>query len=321
MILNEAYLSSTALSQSKLKRILLHPQMFLNSSYGDADEPKETTLIGDAVDLIITQHESAFDEAFYITDAEKPSSMMGTFVWELFVNREHENAKAIAYERSGFKITLDKVWERHEKEGVDYYNALIEAGLRSTITSNQKIKIDNIVSALKSHSFTSKWIQGEYGLEVHKQVVVEFEYLGELCKGLLDLVVVDKETNTAYPIDLKTTASSTGAWMSIFWKFRYDIQAAFYTYGVINGGLKESLGVDKIHPFRFIVVNQDYPDNPLIYEMSEEILNLGQFGGTHYSREYKGFHQAIEQYQWHTKEELWDYPMEDYINEGIRKII
>ena len=320
MIINEEYLASKALSQSKLKRILMHPQMFLNSSYGDADEPKETTLIGDAVDLILTQDESAFDEAFYISDVEKPGSMMGTFTWELFVHRNLENPIQIAYEKSGFKIDIGKVCERYLKEGKDYYDALLEAGDRSTISTVQKTKIDKIVEALRSHPFTSSWIQGEYDIEVYKQVVVEFEYLGEMCKGLLDLVVVDRETDTLYPIDIKTTASSTGAWMSIFWKFRYDIQAAFYTYGVVNGGLKEKLNVTNVHPFRFIVVNQDFPGTPLIYEMSEEILHLGQHGGTHNNREYKGFHQAIEQYKWHTKMDMWEYPMEDYINLGVRKI-
>lgn len=320
MIINEEYLESSALSQSKLKRLLVHPQLFLNYHNDDLDEPKETTTIGDAVDLILTQSDDAFAKGFYVTDAEKPTGMMSTFVWELYINRDNENAEQIAYEKSGFKIKLDKVKERYEKEGRTYYEALLEADGKSTITSNQMLKIGSIVDSLRTNTFVSKWINGGDNLEVHKQVVLDFEYLGYKCKGLIDLLVVDRKRCILYPIDLKTSSASTNSWMSMFWKFRYDIQAAFYSYGIKNSTLLQELGCDKVHPFRFIVENQDFPGNPLIYEVSDRILSLGQFGGEYEGRKYEGFHQAVERYKWHTEQDLWSYPMEDYLNNGIRII-
>lgn len=321
MIINEEYLSSTALSQSKLKKLLVHPQLFINyNNEDDTDEPKETTMIGDAVDLILTQGSDEFYNAFYTTDVEKPTAMMGVFVWNLFVNRDSTEAEQIAYEKSGFKIKLEKVRERFEKEGKYYYEALLEADGKTVITSAQKAKIEAIVESLKYNEFTAVWINGSERYEVHKQVVVEFTYKGHKCKGLLDLVVVDKETGTVYPIDLKTTSSSTNAWMAMFWKFRYDIQAAFYTYGIMASGLVESLGGKSLHPFRFIVENQDRPGNPLIYEVTDLILAQGQFGGEFNGRQFEGFDQAITRYEWHTKNDLWDYPMQDYINKGVRII-
>lgn len=321
MIINEEYLSSTALSQSKLKKLLVHPQLFINyNTEDDTDEPKETTLIGDAVDLILTQSSDAFYDAFYTTDVEKPGAMMGVFVWQLFVNRDSSDAEQIAYERSGFKIKLDKVRERFEKEGKYYYEALLESNGKTVITSAQKTKIDNIVESLKNNQFTSEWINGSDRYEVHKQVVVEFEYGKHKCKGLLDLVVVDKATGVVYPIDLKTTSSPTNFWIGMFWKFRYDIQAAFYTYGIIASGLVEKLGGKTLHPFRFIVENQDYPGSPLIYEIDKTILHIGQNGGEYNGRQYEGFRDAIERYEWHLENDLWDYPMQDYLNSGVRII-
>jgi hypothetical protein len=273
MIINEEYLSSTALSQSKLKKLLVHPQLFVNyNNEDDTDEPKETTMIGDAVDLILTQGSDEFYNAFYTTDVEKPGAMMGLFVWSLFINRDSSEAEQIAYERSGFKIKLEKVRERFEKEGKYYYEALLESNGKTVITTAQKAKIEAIVESLKYNKFTAEWINGSERYEVHKQVVVEFEYKGHKCKGLLDLVVLDKETGVVYPIDLKTTSSPTHSWMSMFWKFRYDIQAAFYTYGIVASGLVEKLGGKSLHPFRFIVENQDYPGSPLIYEVDDLIL-------------------------------------------------
>jgi len=321
MIINEEYLASSALSQSKLKKLLHHPQLFLNyNTTEELDEPKETSVIGDAVDIILTQSDDAFADSFFVTDAEKPTGMMSTFVWELYANRWSSEAEQIAYERSGFKIKLDKVRERFDKEGKTYYEALVESDGKSTITTHQLNKISSIVDSLKNNEFVSKWILGTDKLEVHKQVVLDFEYLGEKCKGLIDLLVVDREKCIVYPIDLKTSSSSTNAWMSMFWKFRYDIQAAFYTYGLKNSNLIKELGCDKIHPFRFIVENQDFPGTPLIYEVSQQKLTVGQYGGTIDGREYQGFHQAVERYKWHIENDLWQYPMEDYINKGIRII-
>jgi hypothetical protein len=38
------------------------------------------------------------------------------------------------------------------------------------------------------------------------------------------------------------------------------------------------------------------------------------------SKEYEGFDQAIKRLTWHSENDKWDYPMEDYINEGLRVI-
>ena len=325
MILNEEYLESKALSQSMLKKLLVHPQLFLNYTTAmsdELDEPKETTTIGDAVDIILTQGDDAFVENFYVTEAEKPTAMMGTFVWELYINRENSNAEQIAYERSGFKIKIDKVRERYEAEGRMYYESLLEAEGKSTLTIHQYNKIVAIVESLRTNPFTADWINGTDNLEVHKQVVLDFEYpmngTNYKCKGLVDLLVIDKTTKMAYPIDIKTSSSATNSWLSMFWKFRYDLQAAFYSYGIRHTKSLKALGFEEIHPFRFIVENQDYPGNPLIYEMGSTLEQLGRLGGKHEYREYEGFHQALQRYDWHVKNDLWQYKMEDYINNGIR---
>ena len=182
-------------------------------------------------------------------------------------------------------------------------------------------KINAIVDSLRTNPFTADWIVGNENIELHKQVVLDFEYLGVRCKGLVDLIAVDRKRCIVYPIDIKTSSSSTGLWgHTMFWKFRYDIQAAFYSYGIKNSGLLEELGCDKVHPFRFIVENQDFPGNPLVYQIGDTIAHLGQFGGTAEGRVYEGFHQAIERYKWHTENDLWQYPMHDYLNNGVRII-
>ena len=65
---------------------------------------------------------------------------------------------------------------------------------------------------------------------------------------------------------------------------------------------------------------EKFPGTPLTYEVSDKTLEIGQFGGEVDGRYYEGFKQAIERYKWHTDNDLWDYRMEDYKNEGVRQI-
>jgi hypothetical protein len=326
MILNEEYLSSDAVSQSRLKKLLIHPQMFLNAQNdNELEEPKETTVIGDAVDIILTQNEDEFYNNFYVTDSKRPTGQMGDFVWHLYINKDKMDAEQIAYEAAGFKRdSLYVVRERFEKEGGRYYyESLVESEGKTTITSEQKAKIDNIVDSLRNNEWTSRWINGDEDIEIHKQVPLDFEYMGQKCKGLVDIIAIDKKTNKVYPIDIKTSSVSTNAWMTVFWKFRYDIQAAFYSYGIENSDVLERLGHKKktrIMDFRFIVANQSFPKTPLIFQTTSDVKHLGTMGGKVEGKQYEGFHQAIERYKWHMENDLWDYPMEDYMNSGVRTI-
>lgn len=322
MILDQDYLSSTAQSQSRLKKILLHPNLFINyDPNSDMDEPAEVTLIGDGVDLILTQGEDIFMEEFHFSTVERPTGQMGDFVWHLYANRNDTMAENIAYDLAGFKRdTLAKVRERFEKEGKSYYDDLIEGTGKKVISPNQHALIYNIAQTLKSHPFTSKFVAGNSQFKVFTQQALNFEYKDVACKGLLDLVVVDTINNILYPIDLKTTTTSLNYWTETLMKHRYDFQAAFYTEGLKQTDLSiygENL---TIHNFRFIVESQRFPGSPLVYEMSDDAMTLGQFGGVFQDKKYEGFHQAINRLKWHSENDLWAYTMEDYQNEGIRII-
>ena len=324
MILDEIYMKSTAVSQSKLKRLLIHPQYYLNYS-GDSefDEPKQTLTIGDGVDILLTQGRKVFKENFLVTDIEKPTGQMGDFVWYLFAHRNESNAEQLAYEKAGFKRdTLQKVRDRFPEEGKPYYDILVEGETKRVITRVQYDKILAIIDSFKTNDFTREYFVDDSGrYTVFNQVPVDFTYEGVECKGLLDKVFVDRLTDELIPVDIKTTSFSTNSWdSSAFYKLRYDIQAAFYIKALNSIDIKERFGATSILPFKFIVENQDFPGNPLIYEISPETLHIGEFGGEVRGRKLEGFKHAIERYKWHTENDLWLYPMGDYLNKGVRKI-
>ena len=323
MITDQTYLNSTAVSQSRLKKILGHPRQFLDPGFSDEDETSEAITIGDGVDLLITQGEDAFENKFFMTTVERPSAQMGDYVWNLFINRNNSNAEEIAYSTVGFKRdTLEKVKERFKTEGKPYYDELIAAEGKDVITPAQFNTIQLIKRSLLEHPFTAKFLKNSDRFLVTFQVMVTFEYDDVPCKGLLDVLCYDRLENKLFPIDIKTTGTSINFWNFTFYKHRYDFQAAFYRYGLGSTDLTQFCegNVPILQAFRFIVESQKFPGNPLIYEVSDETLNIGQFGGEVDGRYYEGFRMAITRYKWHIANDLWDYKMEDYEYEGIRFI-
>lgn len=321
MIIDDDYLGSSAISQSKLKRILGHPKNYLEDNFSEDDEPADAILIGDAVDMLITQGEDKFQNKFFVATQERPTAQMGEYVWNLFINRLNSNASEIAYNNVGFKRdTLAKVEERFKTEGKPYYDELVAAQGKTVITPTQFNTIQLIKRSLCENKFTSKFLLGSDRYLVSYQVPIYFSYEGNSCKGLIDVLCYDRVKNQLYPIDIKTTASSLNGWEFNFVKFRYDFQAAFYMEGLSQMLLSEYCegNTPTLMPFRFIVESQKFPGSPLIFELSEDTLNVGKFGGLIQNRQYEGFESAIKRLSWHIETDLWDYRMEDYLNKGVR---
>lgn len=322
MITDEQYLSTKAISQSKLKKILSHPSNYLDdNSDSEFDEPKANIAIGDGVDILLTQNEDAFFEQFHISTVERPTGQMGDYVWSLFVHRENPNAEEIAYQEAGFKRdTLDKVKQRFELEGLQYFQDLVEGEKKTVITPQQFAQIQMAKETLLTHPFTSKYFRNTERYEVHYQYPIYFTYDGYECKGLLDMLIVDKQERAVFPVDIKTTNYKIDSWVGNFWSLRYDFQAAFYTHGILFSDTLHKFNCDKVGTFRFIVVNQTNPSNPLVFEAKPEIIKFGYEGGKMISKEYEGFSQAIKRLSWHTENDLWEYRMEDYMSGGVRPI-
>jgi hypothetical protein len=322
MITDKEYLGSGAISQSRLKKILVHPSQYIDPREdSEFDEPKTNIAIGDGVDILLTQDEDAFFEQFHIASVERPTGQMGDYVWSLFVHRNNDNAEEIAYQEAGFRRdTFEKVKQRFETEGAPYFNDLLAGEGKTVITPQQFTQIQTAKETLLTHPFTSKYFQNTERYEVHYQYPIYFNYEGYECKGLLDMLIVDKEERAVFPIDIKTTNYKVDSWVGNFWSLRYDFQAAFYSYGLLLSDTLHKFNCDKIGTFRFLVVNQTNPSTPLVFEAGPDIIKFGHTGGKIISREYEGFSQAIKRLAWHTENDLWEYRMEDYLNKGVRQI-
>jgi hypothetical protein len=323
MIIDNSYLENKALNQSLLKKILIHPSLFLKrlqeqegSEVPDDDEPSENIMIGDACDLILTQGEHHFYEQFVVTDLVKPTGQVGDYAWHLYTTGSPE----LAYAKTGAKISHDVLKTKFQKDGQEYYDFLCNNRGKKVITSEQFMKVQSVVDSLRYNDFVKHYFTQPEGVENIYQVELNFTYDGEACKGLMDLVHINHDKKLIFPVDLKVTESPTDNWEWIFWKMGYYFQASFYSYGLHENPpdkIKELL--DKgysIAPFSFVVESFKYPGSPVEYVCDSAILLMGEQGGFKGDKYYDGFAEAIKRYKWHVETGVWHYPMHVHQNGG-----
>lgn len=337
----EEYFKDSRVGQSRLKKILIHPQAYLKASERAHDEtedgiPKECLLIGNAVDCMLTEHEK-FSDKFVIDDGNLiiPTGQFKEFIDELFVTRKHLSSSEAAWSKEDWVTrAVAKVDSKRYKledfiayfegklrdkegnmlSGKPYWDYLVLSSEKYVLTLPQYDKAVAITESFISNQFT----KGIFEQHSIKQLEIFWHYEGLDLKSKLDMVVLDHERKRIIPIDVKTTEYSRNFEM-IFWKNRYDFQAASYTLA-LEAWKQLEYPDYTISDFLFVVEGTTYIGNPLIYRVSPETFKIGKSGGVHDGRYYEGFDQAVERAVWHENTGLWSYKMEEYRTDGVISI-
>jgi exodeoxyribonuclease VIII len=97
------------------------------------------------------------------------------------------------------------------------------------------------------------------------EVSMFWERDGVACKGRPDMIA--QINGELCIVDLKTT-SDIRQFENTFYRFRYDVQAAWYQYG-----LKAAMGLDEVPGFWFLVVDTEAPHLAQFMRAGSEILN------------------------------------------------
>lgn len=298
---------------------------------GEVIEDDTTTLdIGSAVDCLITEPDE-FHNRFAVATVPVPTAMMGDYVKSLYKNYKsllestplseeacYNSAEVTAYTEAGFKISLDKVKERFLAEGLAYFNFLKQSEGKMTISFENFTIAQTAANILKSNRFTAKYLSETLSGNKQRfyQVDSTFTYDNINYKVKLDAIVVDHDNKTIQPLDIKTTSDSPYGFTKSMWKYRYDLQAVIYSHYISTEFVKaNNLESYTILPFKFIVINVKFPNNPLIWSFSESdymAAKLGKAAG--YS--VKSMWEIMDDLDWHISNDLWDYTREVYENEG-----
>ncbi len=310
----DKYFESEALSQSVLKTLLGGLDTFLSNQEEEQElyyKEKGHFVIGSAVDCILTGQEGEFDKQYYVSQIEKkPSETEMSIIKMTFddvVDNYAEKNDWIDKQFNDFPNSIQAAIEEHNWQpnwkmetkinkiidvGTEYFEDLKLAFGKQILSESQNVLIDEIVSSLRTNERTAKYFDRNQLLlatevDVYYQLPIYFKYRGLQCKALMDLLIVikvDGKPVTIQGFDLKTMNGKTINFLTNLKSFRYDIQAAWYTEALLNenSSFAVNSGYDLkdvlVKPFTFIVESNSKPGQPLLYELSDQLLRIGKFG-------------------------------------------
>lgn len=335
------YREVDALNQSDLKKLLLGMDKFLDNKEVKMTNPM---IIGNAVDTILTGEEEDFENNFYLLNYPKPTDSISSILEETFNRVISLNVPStdlednldilkeviISYEyQSNWKLEtrINKILEH-----TGYYKDLQNSLGKIILSEEQKSIIDNIVDSLKNNIITSSYFDRKLYAEntswdMYLQLPIYWEYKGVNCKGLLDIVIVKKDKSgkieRIIPIDLKVVMDKTLSFLNNAKTGRYDIQAAFYTLGLLSSkDIPFEVNKENLLNFRFVVESVD-TGNPIVYETSDSFLSVGANGLSELwlndrliRQEVLGYNQLIDLYLYY-QEQGWKQEKLIYDNSGF----
>jgi hypothetical protein len=340
------YFASNIISQSKLKLLPKGISVF-NDIKSDTDaevmfyEEKSYFLIGQGAELKIQQGSQVFNNTYHLSEVSKPSDKILSMVQQIFdlqgrVKEPTDPFPLLCNVHADdimAAITLHEYqanWKAETKiakiitDGTAYYNDLIKSYGKQILDLDEATVINSITDSWKENPRTYMFFDHEYSeknyIDYHYQFPIYFEYMGVQFKALLDILEVDHKNKTLRPLDLKTLGGTTISFPSSLRKLRYDFQGAFYCLAT-SQFKRQVLNFNNYRVLKpeFIVETTKLGQQgiPLIYELSDSLMDIALFGrklyssGEHYddrnmltrqdvqTSEIYGIHDTIELYKWH----------------------
>jgi len=337
----EDYREITALNQSILKKILDSPQEFLKAKKRQEERDPSTEehfVFGSMVDIMLTGTKEEFDNKYVVLkDDVKCSEAVSSIVEGVFNDHLHlEDAGLVVLESLPDLIlqhckyaNYQANWKDETKVnkiielGSKYFEALKTTVGKTVVSQFEYAKAVNCKAALQVDQFTREFVvkKAKPNRDFLDKFIIQFEWRGHNIKGELDRIIVDHDKKTITPIDFKTTGKSVNNFISDFWYFRYDFQAAVYFRGLLLSNIPK---IDelieqgyKLENFLYIVVEKNLTNSPMIFTISNKVIDTGFSGGVlSNNKELEGFEQAILRYEFAENNNAWDYPQEYYNNGG-----
>lgn len=209
--------------------------------------------------------------------------------------------------------------ERMLKDGLcaAYWEDLLKAQGKQILAKEQYDCINNIHMSLITHPHTSYLFHPLEYQNSHMDIIYQLpiywteevnlgsmdgedDEIQEDCKCLIDVLIINHEKKTVAPIDIKTTRDFVTRFNKhVEWK-RYDIQAAYYTWALqgnlvkINEIVGREIADYKIENFAFVVESSNYPGTPLIFPLTDTLIDIGTDGDIDGEKE--GWVQALGYY-------------------------
>lgn len=278
-------------------------QSFLKQVISNNTKPfKETIpmLIGSYLDALLTTVSLAND-MFQVGLAKRPSEAIKGFIDRLW--SEQEEVISTNLDVEGYRGRIlelvketeyqpkwgeDAVWKSILKDGQDYWQELCSSQGKMIITKDEHTLCTTIAALTLSSSITAKYFLEQKNVDKHYQKDLYWISEGELCKGLLDLLIIEHETKTIYVTDIKSTGIfSLEEWFRMASQKGYIFQMSFYLEGVIQN-YQHLLDEGYTIQCRWIVIPTNVERfKPWVIPCTEEMLHFGEHGYSKLANRYK----------------------------------
>jgi hypothetical protein len=282
-------------SYSGLNKLLFSPKAFYKHYIlDDREERTDAHLVeGSLLHCLLLEPEK-FDEKFIISPSKLPTGNNLDIVnktFQVYSEQDDDTLNLSDFSQQILSIlvsinlhqSLKTDEQRLEKiltpENIDYFDFLKARGNRAIIDSAIKIKADESIEYLKADEQVMNLMCLNSPSTFNElELKMDMQGVSFGLKGIVDNVVIDKESETIFVNDLKTISKPLLKFKDTLEFYRYDLQAAIY-YTLARQYVKEQfpeLTNFKV-VFTFIVIdsfNLVYPYQVSQSTMKDWIKNL-----------------------------------------------
>lgn len=289
-----AYLCSTALNQSFLKKVVLRGR--------STSLERSTQLTGDFVDMALTLPDHV-EEFYTVYTGETPSGPMEKMLLnciEYLIEKrrltpdikQHREAilKQCEFDEYCPKAKPDTKFQNIVAKGAYWWQFVVESSGKIVISDNEMSFGMGIVDQTKIHPVTAPYFPDASppGRDFYYQIPIYFTVEGQACKGLPDIVVVSHTRKEIHLVDIKTIWETSRTTMfDQIRTNRYIFQSSFYAEA-LRQKFKDLIaqGYTVECKIMFIPKNRKV-FNPEIIPVTQKMLDWEKFGGRITGRTYE----------------------------------
>lgn len=309
-----------------------------------------STIIGDLVDFYLLdckgdqeEFEKRLDEKFAMFEDNKGTGqafILADEIFDIAQQKVDENGVVTSTFESMFSDafktvqaagkysgkTEEKALEDFNNKALYYYEFLVDNMDKTVIDESLIAKAKKVSDLLQYDEFTENIFKEDTSnIEMFPKFVIEWKYStlsGRVidCKSEVDLIKIDHSKKVIYPMDLKTTYDNEN-FEYAYLKYRYDLQAAFYTLAIDYWSKQEGMGDYEIMPMEFIVGDTSSNNRrPIRVILTADDIKNSLYGYSIRGNEYKGVKTLIEEIAWADENDIWNVSKQVIDNKGIMKL-
>lgn len=230
----ETYRADKAISYSTLSRFEREGWRKLGSLFEKIDTP--SLLFGSAVDTLLTDGDTEFNERFIVCDFPQISESLIQITKDLHNNYGNtyrrleqipddiisDTALNFGYYKgaSYANYRIKQVRENCD----EYYSLLTLAQDKRILSQSDYDDVIKCVNELRANEVTSFFFSPSFDDNIEKVFQLKFksEFEGIPVRCMFDELIVDHENKIIYPIDLKTTGHAEEEFEGSFVQWRYE---------------------------------------------------------------------------------------------------